>query len=37
MGIQSIEIKFSKIGVNQLDSNQGKIQKGITYMPVANV
>lgn len=37
MGIQSIEIKFSKIGVNQLDSNQGKILKGITYMPVAAV
>ena len=37
MGIQSIEIKFSKIGVNQLDSEQGKIQKSITYIPVAAV
>lgn len=37
MGIQSIEIKFSKIGVNQLVSEQGKIQKSITYIPVAAV
>lgn len=37
MGILSLEIKFSKIGVNQLSSNQDKIQKSVTYIPVAVV
>lgn len=37
MGLQSLEIKFSKIGVNQLSCNQGKIQKSVTYIPVATV
>lgn len=37
MGIQSLEIKFSKIGVNQLSCNQDKIKRNVTYMPVAVV
>lgn len=37
MGIQSIEIKFSKIGVNQVNGKQDKIEKISTYIPVAVV
>lgn len=37
MGIQSVEIKFSKIGVNQRCANQDKVQKSVTYMLVAVV
>lgn len=37
MGIQSLEIKFSKIGVNQVNGKQDKIEKISTYIPVAVV
>lgn len=37
MGIQSLEIKISKIGVNQVNGNQDKIEKICTYIPVAVV
>lgn len=37
MGIQSLEIKFSKIGINQVNGKQDKIEKISTYIPVAVV
>lgn len=37
MGIQSIEIKFSKIGVNQMGANPNKVQRSVIYMLVAVV